>query len=152
MAAIEGHSDLVLATWLQNKKSIEIPSIKAFTKLSSKPSIENSTTSIAGTTSTFMVDFSISWSFVCQNILGLGNTDTSNTTRIPCNTPTYTYNSYKFLVTEMHTATACEFDCERCFDWIHFWHRSQFHYVYFYPCQLFRFTQFGHFLWIFCKM
>lgn len=44
VAAIEGHSDLVLATWLQNKKSIEIPSIKAFTKLSSKPSIENSTT------------------------------------------------------------------------------------------------------------
>ena len=97
-----------------------------------------------------MVDFSLPWSFVCQNALGLGNT--SSTMWIPCNTPTYTYNSYKFLVAEMHTDTACGFDWWAVFRLDPFLHRSQFHYVYFYPCQLFLFTHFGHVLWIFCKM
>ena len=67
VAAIEGHSDLVLATWLKNKKSHQ-------SRCGSSTNPAAIRHFSIGTTSTFMVDFSLQWSLVCQNIPGRGNT------------------------------------------------------------------------------
>ena len=67
VAAIEGHSDLVLATWLKNKKSHQ-------SRCGSSTNPAAIRHFSIGTTSTFMVDFSLQWSLVCQNIPVRGNT------------------------------------------------------------------------------